>query len=400
MIYKQKDFMTEYNIITESAAILDECVYLTEDESTTPINTIPIIENTRIGKILVNFSDLENLVEDYGIDYIDAISSIAKENNIDPNSISVSMTEMQYLNNFDIVNEFNDVALTQSTSAEAISLLVETAVQIGLDEEEYSYIENIDSLILESELLLEILDTEEGRQKFLKAFNKRYAKNPKADKLLDKIDKLRTAIRLMHQDPNANPNEIQLREKELEKNQEKLVQIRGASTSNVNPNHQGHSRVFRRMADDEKLGLGGEENKEERIKLRKRAREIEDKKQRDIRRRSEEKKNAELNDTSFVKRVMARIKYSSPVQAISNAIKYLMGKLNKLRIAAAHTKEEDRSIFQKIILVVGNAINKLRSWLDKKTDANKIKSSSSNNSNDNHSISAPIAGLLGSPSPA
>ena len=360
MLYRQEKLAYHNtNTIQEAADILNESVYLTEEESIMNVTTIPIIENNRLNKYIINFSDLEEFVEDHGIDYIDAVQLIAENNNINPFDISISMSEMQVISNLNIIDEMFDIVVTPSNPYEAISLLVESSVQIALDEEDYSYIENMDKYILESDLLLEILDTEKGREQFIKAFNRRYGddsnsddeeaseQRKKVEKLEGLVEKLRNSVTLMRRDPNVNKHDLAARERQLDEKKKKLEELKG----------RGHSRVLRRAADDNTLGLNTD--KETRVRYRAMSRKIE-KENYDRPRRAERIKRDNERDSEknphFIKRTIAKIKYSSPVQAIAKAVKFLREKLNKIRIKAVHTKPEERNILQKLIVVISGAI--------------------------------------------
>ena len=331
MLYRQEDLNT-YDPIQEAADILNESVYLTEEESIMNATTIPIIENSRLNKNIINFSDLEEFTEDHGIDYIDAIQAIAEANGIEFDDISVAMSEMQYLDNQDILYEMTDVVVTPTTSSEAISFFVDSAVQIAIDEEDYSFIENMDRYLLEEDLLLEILDTEEAREKFKAALHKKYSirkgitSDDKVKKLTDEIDDLRTQIRLMIKYKN-NPNEIKLREKLLAKKEKDLAKAQGIEEE-PNTTKQGHSRALRRIADDENFGLTGDDNKEKRVNYRKMSRAVEKKRtnayKRKLSREFEKEKEfytSKETNPSFIKRTIAKITYSSPVQAIVKAVR-------------------------------------------------------------------------------
>ena len=77
--------------------ILDEAVYLTENEAISKVAAIPVVENSRIGAAVVSINDLNSIVEDYGCDYEDAFCAIAEENQIDPNSLAVSVEDWKLI---------------------------------------------------------------------------------------------------------------------------------------------------------------------------------------------------------------------------------------------------------------------------------------------------------------
>ena len=77
--------------------ILSESEYLNESESITKLPAIPVVENSRLGCGVVSFTDLDSIVEDYGCDYEDAFCAIAEENDIDPNSLAVSVEDYRII---------------------------------------------------------------------------------------------------------------------------------------------------------------------------------------------------------------------------------------------------------------------------------------------------------------
>ena len=68
-----------------------------EVESTVKIPSIPVIENIDLGQYVVSFTDIDSLAEDYGCDYEDAVYAIAEENNLDPNSLAVSVEDWKLI---------------------------------------------------------------------------------------------------------------------------------------------------------------------------------------------------------------------------------------------------------------------------------------------------------------
>ena len=78
-------------------SILDEAVILDEAESITKLPVIPVVENSRLGCGVVSFTDLESITEDYGCDYEDAFCAIAEQNELDPNSLAVSVEDWKLI---------------------------------------------------------------------------------------------------------------------------------------------------------------------------------------------------------------------------------------------------------------------------------------------------------------
>ena len=69
--------------------ILDEAIYLTENEAVSKVAAIPVVENSRLGAAVVSINDLDNIVEDYGCDYEDAFCAFAEQNELDHNTLAV-----------------------------------------------------------------------------------------------------------------------------------------------------------------------------------------------------------------------------------------------------------------------------------------------------------------------
>ena len=134
------------------------------------------------------------------------------------------------------------------------------------------------------------------------------------------------------------------------------------------------------MADDEKFGLTGEENKGKRVSYRKMSRSVEKKRtstyKRKLAREFEKEKEfytSKETNPSFIKRTIAKITYSSPVQAIVKAVRYLREKLNSIKVSYVHMPEEKKTIFHKLIIVITSAIEKFTDWIAKKTKGAKEK---------------------------
>ena len=83
MLFRPEDLnYGYYDPIQEAADILNESVYLTEEESIVNAFTIPIIENSRIGANVIRFSSLEKFSEDNFLSYIDAIQTKADKEKV------------------------------------------------------------------------------------------------------------------------------------------------------------------------------------------------------------------------------------------------------------------------------------------------------------------------------
>ena len=73
----------------QSSIDLSQYEMLTEDESKVNINTVPIVENSRICTNIVNFDDIERISRDYDISFNESLDLIKKNNNIDNIAVSI-----------------------------------------------------------------------------------------------------------------------------------------------------------------------------------------------------------------------------------------------------------------------------------------------------------------------
>lgn len=102
---------SQLNRSTSFQNILDEAVYLNEAESALSPVAIPVVENSRIGASVVNFSDVERLAEENCMDYFEAVDAIAEANQISTTDIAVAVDEARIIMDPEIVNECHNVVV-------------------------------------------------------------------------------------------------------------------------------------------------------------------------------------------------------------------------------------------------------------------------------------------------
>lgn len=102
---------SQLNRSTSFQNILDEAVYLNEAESALSPVAIPVVENSRIGAAVVNFSDVERLAEENCMDYFEAVDAIAEANQISATDIAVAVDEARIIMDPEIVNECHNVVV-------------------------------------------------------------------------------------------------------------------------------------------------------------------------------------------------------------------------------------------------------------------------------------------------
>lgn len=115
--------------------ILGEAVYLSEAESALNPIAIPVVENTRIGAAVVNFSDVERLAEENGLDYFEAVEAIAEANELGMESIAVAVDEARIIMDPAIIDECHNVVVRpiseQSDAYVFVDLMLEAFENSG-----------------------------------------------------------------------------------------------------------------------------------------------------------------------------------------------------------------------------------------------------------------------------
>ena len=82
-------------IISESTYLdLDNYQY---DDTALSVNTIPVLENSRINLAMVSINNLSKLTEDYGCDYEDAFYAVAESNQINPEDLAVIVEDWKLI---------------------------------------------------------------------------------------------------------------------------------------------------------------------------------------------------------------------------------------------------------------------------------------------------------------
>ena len=91
---------------------LDNKINLTESESEVlrDIKTIPVIENSRLGLNLVDYSNIENLIEDNHYHSLqDIANSIQEANGLD--SLTIAVDDYKLILHPEIVNEMDNIVI-------------------------------------------------------------------------------------------------------------------------------------------------------------------------------------------------------------------------------------------------------------------------------------------------
>ena len=117
-----------------------------EVESTVKIPSIPVIENIDLGQYVVSFTDIDSLAEDYGCDYEDAVYAIAEENNLDPNSLAVSVEDWKLIETPELVDLVPNIVVKPISENNIVYQITEQCLnEYEATGDEY-YLTNIDEI--------------------------------------------------------------------------------------------------------------------------------------------------------------------------------------------------------------------------------------------------------------
>ena len=127
-----------YNVLDEAFAIMDEAVYLTEEESLLSPIAVPVVENSRIGMPVVNFADVERISEENGISYNEAVESIAYANDLD--DIAVAVPDYKLIIDPELVNEMTNIVLTPLPENDIVGSFTEECLDCWVESGDVNYL--------------------------------------------------------------------------------------------------------------------------------------------------------------------------------------------------------------------------------------------------------------------
>ena len=147
MLFKENNNIE--TILENSSSYDDNIEYLTESKYSNNPNYIPIVENTRIGKYIVNFDDMVRFAEDSGINFADAMKKIAKSNKINEKKMITSVKESTILADVDIINELSDIdfAISPTPSSNIIYQFTESCLDEFISSADTDFIDLLEGVI-------------------------------------------------------------------------------------------------------------------------------------------------------------------------------------------------------------------------------------------------------------
>ena len=136
---------SELNIY-DTDYILNESKYLTKGEAITKLPTIPVVENSRLDAAIVSINDLKSITEDYGCDYEDAFYNIAEENNIDPNSLAVSVEDWKLIESPELASMIPNIVIKPISENNIVYQAVDYCINEYYETNDEEYLDCLDEL--------------------------------------------------------------------------------------------------------------------------------------------------------------------------------------------------------------------------------------------------------------
>ena len=141
MLFKESELTSAVNtrsIFDEAYNLLSEAVYLTEDESFLSPVAVPVVENTRLGMPVVNFSDVERLSEENGIDYGCAVMAIAEANGL--SDVCVAVSESEIIMNPDLCLEMDNIVISEMPDSHVVYQYTEACLDTWLESGDMNFL--------------------------------------------------------------------------------------------------------------------------------------------------------------------------------------------------------------------------------------------------------------------
>lgn len=175
--------------------ILDEAVYLTEEESRRHPQTVPIVENQRIGSGVVGYRDLLSVAEGYDVGLEEALMMVSTYCQIDPSQVVVSIDESDAIEDPSILTEEIPYVISPLSEADQEAAYTRLVLE-ALTEE---------GLAFDEELCVHLL-TEETYEELTKLLNiLQDQRNQRGNPLTnDEKKEWRRLIRRVHPDLHQN----------------------------------------------------------------------------------------------------------------------------------------------------------------------------------------------------
>ena len=156
----------------DADSILDEAVLLDESESITKLQAIPVVENSRLGGVVVNLSDLDSIVEDYDCSYEDAFYNIAEQNELDPNHLAVAVEDYSIIETPELVDLVPNIVVKPISEDNIVYQFVDDCINEYYETGDEGYLDCLDEI--SDDLIKKVYQNYPNREKYKKA--KRFQK--------------------------------------------------------------------------------------------------------------------------------------------------------------------------------------------------------------------------------
>ena len=137
---------SELNVNNTSDSIFDESILLDESESITKLSAIPVLENNRLDCVVVNFSNLESITEDYDCDYEDAFCTIAEQNELDPNYLAVSVEDWKLIETPELANMVPNIVIKPISENNIVYQAVDYCINEYYETNDEVYLDCLDEI--------------------------------------------------------------------------------------------------------------------------------------------------------------------------------------------------------------------------------------------------------------
>lgn len=134
---------TEEQLDLDPLKVLDEAIYLAANEASHKAITVPVCENQRLNTYTVYSEDVFGLAEENGISYFDALNAIAKTHDLLPSNLTVVINEADVVDDPEIVNEFENIAIAPISDFDPVYVFIEAAIDTYADTEDEAIIDFI-----------------------------------------------------------------------------------------------------------------------------------------------------------------------------------------------------------------------------------------------------------------
>ena len=120
--------------------------FFDEVESTVKIPFIPVIENSRLGVAAVSINNLNSIVEDYGCDYEDAFCAIAEQNELDPNTLAVSVEDWKLIESPELATMVPNIVVKPISENNIVYQAVDYCINEYCNTGDEEYLDYLDEL--------------------------------------------------------------------------------------------------------------------------------------------------------------------------------------------------------------------------------------------------------------